>query len=62
VKRPRLSGPPVLVKYGKVIPYEELMKDGAEAAMVRLRDEVVKLKGELDGLRSGAPSVAPGHS
>ena len=52
----------MLVKYGKVIPYEELMKDGAEAAMVRLRDEVVKLKGELDGLRSGAPSVAPGHS
>src|SRR5436190_873629 len=53
-KRPRLSGPPVLVKYGTVIPYEELMKDGAEAAMTRLRDEVVKLKGELDVLRDGA--------
>jgi 1-acyl-sn-glycerol-3-phosphate acyltransferase len=47
-KRPRLSGPAVMVKYGKVIPYEELMKDGADAAMTRLRDEVVRLKAELD--------------
>lgn len=47
-KWPRLSGPPVRVKYGKVIPYEELMKDGGERAMIRLREEVLKLKGELE--------------
>ena len=52
-KWPRLSGQPVRVKYGKVIPYEELMKDGADAAMMRLRDEVARLKGELD--REGRP-------
>jgi 1-acyl-sn-glycerol-3-phosphate acyltransferase len=47
-KWPRLSGARVRVKYGRVIPYEELMKDGPEAAMVRLRKEVLRLKGELD--------------
>jgi 1-acyl-sn-glycerol-3-phosphate acyltransferase len=51
-KWPHLSGPPVRVKYGTVIPYEELMKDGGERAMTRLRDEVLKLKGELE---AGAP-------
>jgi 1-acyl-sn-glycerol-3-phosphate acyltransferase len=56
-KWPRLSGPPVRVKYGTVIPYEELMKDGGDAAMTRLRDEVLKLKGELEGA-----SAVRGHA
>jgi 1-acyl-sn-glycerol-3-phosphate acyltransferase len=47
-KWPRLSGPRVRVKYGTVIPYEEVMKGGSEAAMARLRAEVMRLKAELE--------------
>jgi 1-acyl-sn-glycerol-3-phosphate acyltransferase len=46
--KPRFSGPPVRVKYGTTISHDELMKDGADAAMQRLQAEVVKLKAELD--------------
>ncbi|HEY6118243.1 MAG TPA: lysophospholipid acyltransferase family protein [Candidatus Dormibacteraeota bacterium] len=56
-KWPRLSGPPVRVKYGTVIPYDELMKGGADAAMARLRDEVARLKAQLD-----AKAAAPGQT
>src|SRR5262245_16993496 len=47
-KWPHLSGPHVRVKYGRVIPYEDLMKDGGDQAMTRLREEVLRLKGELE--------------
>jgi 1-acyl-sn-glycerol-3-phosphate acyltransferase len=48
-KRPRLSGPSVRVRYGKPIPYDELMKDGADAALERVRAEVVALRAGLRG-------------
>lgn len=46
-KRPRLRGPRVRVLYGQPIPYDELMKNGADAALERVRAEVVKLRDRL---------------
>jgi 1-acyl-sn-glycerol-3-phosphate acyltransferase len=53
---PRLVGPPVIVRYGKPIPYEELMKEGADAAMRRLEKEVRLLHSQITG--NGAASSA----
>jgi 1-acyl-sn-glycerol-3-phosphate acyltransferase len=61
-KWPRLRGIGLRVNYGKVIPYDELMKDGADAAMVRLRDEVARLKGELDQGRSTSRGQGNGEN
>lgn len=44
---PRLFGPPIIVKYGVPIPHDELMKDGPDAALERLFNEI---KGLRDGL------------
>lgn len=38
----------VRVKFGTPIPFEELMKDGAEAGLERIRKEVVRLRAELE--------------
>jgi 1-acyl-sn-glycerol-3-phosphate acyltransferase len=43
----RFRGPSVRVKYGKPIAHEELMSDGADAALERVRAEVTKLRAEL---------------
>jgi 1-acyl-sn-glycerol-3-phosphate acyltransferase len=43
----RFTGPRVRVKYGAPISYDELMKDGADAALDRLRREVARLREEL---------------
>lgn len=40
-------GPRIALKYGKPIPYEELMKDGQDAALARLQDEIDKVRLEL---------------
>lgn len=42
----------VRVAYGRPIPHEELMKDGPDAAMQRLRDEVVRLYQSLNEPRA----------
>lgn len=44
---PRLFRTRVGVLYGNPIPYDELMKDGAEAALQRIEREVAALKAEL---------------
>lgn len=41
---PRLTGVRIGVSYGKPIAHEELMKDGADAALQRLAAEVEKLR------------------
>lgn len=46
-KKPRLRGPRVRVIYGPPIPYDDLMKNGADAALERVRAEVVKLRDQL---------------
>lgn len=38
---------PVRVIYGQPIPYDELMKDGPDAALERIRAEVARLRTEL---------------
>lgn len=49
---PRIWGQRVWVRFGQPISYEELMKDGADGAMVRLKDEIAILQREL---RSAMP-------
>lgn len=47
-KRPRLLfAPKIRVLYGQPIPYEELMQDGAEAALARIESEVRALHEQL---------------
>ncbi|MEK6702687.1 MAG: lysophospholipid acyltransferase family protein [Planctomycetota bacterium] len=62
-KRPRPFTSPVMVMYGHPIAYEDLMKDGADAAMVRLAREVEKMRLELRAMiraRTGGRYPAPG--
>ncbi len=47
----RFLGPSVRVKYGQPIAHEELMKNGADAALERLRAEVARLREELHALK-----------
>jgi 1-acyl-sn-glycerol-3-phosphate acyltransferase len=49
-KKPRWRGPRVRVIYGKPIPYDELMKNGADAALERVRAEVVVLRDRLKAM------------
>lgn len=51
---PRLLGQRVRVAYGTPIPYDELMKDGADAALERIRAAVVALQshGAADGAKA----------
>ncbi len=44
---PRLLGQRVRVAYGAPIPYDELMKDGADAALARIESEVARLSAGL---------------
>jgi 1-acyl-sn-glycerol-3-phosphate acyltransferase len=46
-KAPRFFGNRVLVKYGAPIPYDELMKDGVDAALTRLALEIDRMRLEL---------------
>lgn len=45
--RPRLFGCRLAAAVGEPIPHDELMRDGADAALQRLHDEVEKLRAEL---------------
>jgi len=47
-KFPRVFAGPLRVLYGTPIAYEELMKDGPDAGLARLREEIVRLRAELD--------------
>jgi 1-acyl-sn-glycerol-3-phosphate acyltransferase len=38
---------PIMAKYGRPIPYDELVKDGAEAGMIRLAREIDTMRREL---------------
>lgn len=55
-KWPRLFGPGVRVLYGDPIPYDELMKDGADAGLARIREEVARLRAQLKAERGRSPS------
>lgn len=44
---PRLWGQRVWVRFGTPISYDELMKDGADGAMTRLKTEIGKLQQQL---------------
>lgn len=47
-KWPRIFGTPkIRVRYGEPIPYDELMKDGAEAALARVEREVRTLHEQI---------------
>lgn len=46
-KAPGLIGKRVAVKYGKPIPHAELMKDGPDAALNRLANEIDRMRREL---------------
>ncbi len=46
-KAPGLFGKRVAVKYGAPIPYDELMKDGADAALARLARQIDGMRMEL---------------
>lgn len=64
---PRPWGCPIFVKFGRPIPHDELMKDGADAALRRLEREVDALRLDLhQRIRrqtGGAyPSPGPGDS
>jgi 1-acyl-sn-glycerol-3-phosphate acyltransferase len=62
-KRPRPFGCPILAMYGHAIPYEELMKDGADAAMDRLARTIEDMRMELRAKirqKSGGRYPAPG--
>ncbi|CAG0967128.1 1-acyl-sn-glycerol-3-phosphate acyltransferase [Phycisphaerales bacterium] len=58
-KIPRPFGRPIHVKYGEPIPYDELMKDGAEAALERIEREVRALWNELRRERGLPGEAAP---
>jgi 1-acyl-sn-glycerol-3-phosphate acyltransferase len=44
---PRIFGKRIAVKYGRPIPYEELMQHGADAALERLANEIDRMRLEL---------------
>lgn len=44
---PRLLGCRIAVMVGRPIPHEELLKDGAEAGLARLRQEIETMRSEL---------------
>lgn len=46
-KLPRLFGCRIAIKYGEPISHEDLLADGADAALVRLRDEIDRMRLEL---------------
>lgn len=56
--KPTLFGPPVLIAYGHPIPYDELMKDGPDAALQRLDREVRALQAELRAKRNRGTRAA----
>lgn len=43
-------GPRIALKYGTPIPYEELMKDGPDAALARVQNEIDAMRLELRAL------------
>ncbi|QOI99591.1 MAG: 1-acyl-sn-glycerol-3-phosphate acyltransferase [Phycisphaeraceae bacterium] len=47
---PRLFGPRVAVMYGEPIPHDELIKDGSDAALDRLRREIEGMRAQLRAL------------
>jgi 1-acyl-sn-glycerol-3-phosphate acyltransferase len=55
-KRPRLFRRGVRVIYGHPIPYEELMRDGPDGALERLRREIAALREQA---RAWRPDAAP---
>lgn len=48
-RSPRWLRSRVAVMYGRPIPHDDLMRDGAEAALRRLHDEVDSMRAELAG-------------
>ena len=48
---PRLFRGPVVVQVGRPIRHDELLADGVDAALTRLRDEVVSLREQAERLR-----------
>ncbi len=66
-KRPRPFACPVMVMYGHPVAHDELMKDGPEAAMVRLAREIEAMRLELRAKireRTGGkyPAAGPGDT
>ncbi len=62
---PRLLGKRIAVKYGRPIPNDELMKDGADAALERLAREIDGMRMELRAhmrskTRGRYPAPGPG--
>lgn len=55
-KLPRIFGPGVRVVYGEAIPFDELMKDGPDAGLARIRDEVARLRAQLKAERAAGAS------
>lgn len=51
--RPRLMGQRVSVAFGRAIAHEELMRDGPDAALSRLRDEIAALRAGLERRKRG---------
>ncbi len=49
---PRLRRP-IALAFGRPIAYEELMRDGPDGALARLRGEIAALRAELDGAGGG---------
>lgn len=63
---PRLLPPRIAVNFGNPIPHDELMKDGPDAALERIRREVEALREELARFRRDpgprhAATPAPAH-
>lgn len=57
---PRLLGKRVAVKYGRPIAYEELMRNGPDAALDRLADEIDRMRLELRAMmRKDTDGVYP---
>ncbi len=62
-RRPRVLGARVVVRYADPIPYDELMKDGPDAALRRLQLQIDAMRLELRGelrRQSGGRYPAPG--
>lgn len=58
---------PIMAKFGRPIPYAELVKDGAEAGMIRLAQEIDTMRHELRAIireRTGGkyPAAGPGDN
>lgn len=67
VRFPRMFGQRVAVTYGKPIPYDELVKDGAQGALDRIAREVnalrMQTRAEMRRASDGSfPSRGPGDS